>query len=94
MEPCGIPKETAREKLAFAFLTYCVFWFLTSLVKLQGLFDANAVHHMVLLVWSRAVKSGVNQGLYLFLVLHFSNGACLFKMVSKALFKEYPGILH
>ena len=34
------------------------------------------------------VKSGVNQGLYLFLVLHFLNGACLFKMVRKALLKS------
>ena len=32
---------------------------------------------------SRAVKSVVNQGLYLFLVLHFFNGACLFKMARK-----------
>ena len=32
--------------------------------------------------------SGVNQGLYLFLVLHFLNGACLFKMVRKSLLKN------
>ena len=37
------------------------------------------------MVWSRAVRSGVNQGLYLFLVLHFLNGACLFKIVRKIL---------
>ena len=40
------------------------------------------------LCWSRADRSGVNQGLYLFLVLHFLNGACLFKMVRKALLKN------
>jgi hypothetical protein len=39
------------------------------------------------LCWSRAVRSGVNQGLYLFLVLNFLNGACLFKMVRKALYR-------
>jgi hypothetical protein len=39
-------------------------------------------------VLSRVVKSGVNQGLYLFLVLHFLNGACLFKMEKKALLKS------
>ena len=35
----------------------------------------NAVCHRMFLCWSRAVKSGVNQGLYLFLVLYFLNGA-------------------
>ena len=40
------------------------------------------------LYWSRAVKSGVNQGLYLFLVLYFLNVACLFKMERKALLKS------
>ena len=30
----------------------------------------------------------MNQGLYLFLVLHFLNGACLFKMARKALLKS------
>ena len=40
------------------------------------------------LCWSRADRSGVNQELYLFLVLHFLNGACLFKMVRKALLKN------
>ena len=35
-----------------------------------------------------AVRSGVNLGLYLFLVLHFLNGAFLFKMVRKALLKN------
>ena len=78
------------KKLAFAFLTACVYWFLTSLKSCisRGLFDANAEHHRMFLCWSRAVWSGVNQGLYLFLVLHFLNGACLFKMVRKALLKS------
>ena len=40
------------------------------------------------LCWSRAVRSGENQGLYLFLVLHFLNGACLFKLLRKALLKN------
>ena len=40
------------------------------------------------LCWLRAVRSGENQGLYLFLVLHFLNGACLFKMVRKAFKKN------
>jgi hypothetical protein len=31
----------------------------------------------------------VNQGLYLFLVLHFLKGACLFKTVKKLLLKNY-----
>ena len=35
-----------------------------------------------------AFRSGVNQGLYLFLVLQFLNGSCLFKMVRKALLKN------
>jgi hypothetical protein len=30
------------------------------------------------LCWLRAVRSGENQGLYLFLVVNFLNGACLF----------------
>jgi hypothetical protein len=66
------------KKLAFAFLT--VYWFLSSLKSCisRGLFDANAIRHRMILCWSRAVKSGVNQGLYLFLVLHFLNKACLF----------------
>ena len=38
--------------------------------------------------WSRAVKSRVNQGLYLFLVLNFLNAACLFKVAKKALLKS------
>jgi hypothetical protein len=45
------------------------------------LFDANAERHRMFLCWARVVKSGVNKGLYLFLVLHFLNGACLFKIV-------------
>ena len=78
------------KKLAFAFLTPCIYWFLTSLKSCisRGLFDANAVRHRMFLCWSRAVRSGVNQGLYLFLVLHFLNGAYLFKMVRKALLKN------
>ena len=40
------------------------------------------------LCWSKAVRSGLNQGLYLFLVLHFLNGACSFKMAKKALLKS------
>jgi hypothetical protein len=56
------------KKLAFVFLT--AGWFLTSLKSciLWGLFDANAVRHRMFLCWSRAVRSGVNQGIYLFLV--------------------------
>ena len=78
------------KKLAFAFLTDCVYWFLTSLncCISRGLFEAIAVRHRMFLCWSRAVRSGVNQGLYLFLVLHFLNGACLSKMVRKLLLKK------
>ena len=78
------------KKLAFAFLTACVYWFLTSLKSCisRGLFDANAIRHRMFLCWSRAVRSGVNHGLYLFLVLHFLNEAFLFKMVRKALLKN------
>ena len=78
------------KKLALAFLTDCVYWFLTSLNSCisRGLFDAIAVRHRMFLCWSRAVRSGVNQGLYLFLVLHFLNGACLSKMVRKLLLKN------
>ena len=36
----------------------------------------------------KGVRSGVNQGLYLFLVLHFLKGACLFKMVRQFLSKN------
>ena len=69
--------------------TDCVYWFLTSLNSFisRGLFDAIAVCHIMFLCWSRAVRSGVNQGLYLFLVLHLLNGACLSKMVRKLLLK-------
>ena len=61
------------KKLAFAFLTGSVYWFLTSLKGCisRGLFDASAVRHRMFLCWSRAVRSVVNQGLYLFLVLKF-----------------------
>ena len=54
-----------KAKLAFAFLTACVYWSLTSLKSgiSQGLFDANAECHRIVLCLSRAVKSGVNQGL-------------------------------
>jgi hypothetical protein len=34
------------------------------------------------------VSSGVNQGIYMFVVLHFLNGACLVKRVRKALLKN------
>jgi hypothetical protein len=65
------------KKLTFAFLTACVYWFLTFLKSLisRGIFDDNAVRHRMFLCWSRAVRFGDNQGLYLFLVLHFLNGA-------------------
>ena len=78
------------KKLALAFLTACVYWLLTSLKSCisQGLFDANAERYIMFLCWSRAVKSGENQELYLFLVQHFLKWACLFKMVSKALLKN------
>ena len=78
------------KNLACAFLTACVHWFLTSLKTCisRGLFDANAVRHRMFLCWSMAVSPGVNQGLYLFLVQHFLNGACLFKMVRKGLLKN------
>ena len=60
------------KKLALAILTACVYLFLTSLKSCtsRGLFDANAERHRMFLCWSRAVRSGENQGLYLFLVLH------------------------
>ena len=78
------------KKLALAFLTACVYWFLTSMKRCisRGLFDDIAVRHRLFLCWSRAVRSGVNQELYLVLLLHFFNGACLFKMVRKALLKN------
>ena len=76
-------------KLAFAFLTDCVYWFLTSLKSyISMLFDANAIRHRMFLCWSRAVRSGVNQRLYLFLVLHFLNSTCLFRMVRETLLKN------
>ena len=82
--------QDAHFCLGLAFLTVCVYWFLSSLKSCisRGLFDANAERHRMFLCWSRAGKSGVNQGLYLFLVLHFLNGACLFKKVRKALLKN------
>ena len=82
--------ELVLKKLALSFLADFEYWFLTSLKKCisRGLFDANAVRHRMFLCWSRAVKSGVNQGLYFFLVLNFLNEACLFKMVRKALLKS------
>jgi hypothetical protein len=78
------------KKLALAFLTANVYLFLTSLTSCisRGLFDANAERHRMFLCWSRADRSGVNQRLYLFLGLHFFIGACLFKMVRKALLKN------
>jgi hypothetical protein len=61
------------KKLALAFLTACVYYFLTSLKSCisRGLFDANAEHHRMFLCWSRTVRSGVNQRIYLFLVTFF-----------------------
>ena len=58
------------KKLSFAFLTDCVYWFLTSLKSFisRVLFDASAVRHRMFLCWSMAVRSGVNQGLYLFFI--------------------------
>ena len=41
---------------------------------IAGAFDANVILHRIFLCWSRAVRSGVNQELHLFLVLHFLNG--------------------
>ena len=78
------------EKACICFLTDCVYWFLTSLKSCisLGLCDAIAVLHRMFLCWLRAVRSGVNQGLYLFLDLHFLKGACLFKMVRKLLLKN------
>ena len=81
------------KKLTFALLPVyiaCVYWFPNSLKSCitRGLFDANAVRHRMFLCWSRAVRSGVNQGLYLILVQIFLNGACLFKIVRKALLKN------
>ena len=79
------------KKLALAFLTACEYLFLTSLKSCisRGLFDANAERYRMFLCWSRADRSGVNQGLYLFLVLRFLRGACIFiKMVRKALLKN------
>ena len=49
---------------------------------------AGAIRHSMFLCFSREVRSGVNQGLYLFMVLHVLNVACLFKMVRKALLKN------
>ena len=42
------------KKLALAFVTACVYWFLTSLKSCisRGLFDANAVCHRMILGWS------------------------------------------
>ena len=57
-------------------------------LHIAGLFNANAVHHRMFLCWSRAVRSGVNQGLYLFLVQFYLNGACLFKDGEESTFKE------
>ena len=71
-------------------LTACVYWLLTALKSCLslGLFDAIAVRHRMFLCWPRAVRSGMNQGLYLFLVQKCLNGACLFKMVRKTLLKN------
>jgi hypothetical protein len=44
------------KNLALAFLTACVYWFLSSLKKCisRGLSDANAERHRMFLCWSRA----------------------------------------
>ena len=78
------------KKLALGKLTACVYLFVTSLKSCisRGLFNANAERHRMFLCWSSADRSGGNQGLYLFLVLIFLRGACLFKMVRKALLKN------
>jgi hypothetical protein len=59
------------KKLALAFLTSCVYWFLASLKSCisRRLFDANAERIRMFLCWLRAVRSGENQELYLFLIL-------------------------
>jgi hypothetical protein len=80
----GVRANFCLKKLALAFLTACVYFFLTSL----KLFDANADRHRMFLCWSMVVRSGENQGLYLFLDLHFLNRAFLFKLVRKALLKN------
>ena len=70
-KPFGISAHFCLKKIAF--LTDRVYWLLNSLKSCisRGLFDANAVRHRMFLCWSRAVMSGVNKGLYLFLVQRF-----------------------
>ena len=70
-----VPPEQEEEPPSAGFVT-------------PGLFDANVECLRMFLCWSTAVRSGENQGLYLFLVLHLLNGACLFKMMRKALLKN------
>ena len=72
----SVPKllqDANLKKVALAFLTDCVYCSLTTLKGClsRGLLYASAVRHRMFLCWSRVVKSGVNEGLYLFLVLHF-----------------------
>ena len=68
------------KKLALAFLIACVYLFLTSLKSCisQGLFDANAVRHRMFLCWSRAVRSGENQGLYDYIWLYICSWFYMF----------------
>ena len=88
MSSCCLDRNIS--KFLFEKASLSVYLFLTSLKSCisQGLFDANAVRHRMFLCWSTAVKSIVNQGLYLFLVLNFLNGACVFKMGEESTFKE------
>jgi hypothetical protein len=63
--PCLSAVGSWEEVILFSMdfsLKYCIS---------RGLFDANAVRHRIFLCCSRAVRSGENQGLYLFLVQFF-----------------------
>ena len=61
------------KKLAFAFLTACVYWFLTSPKSCISRGYSILMQYATgcFLCWSRAVRSGVNQGLDMFLVVLF-----------------------
>ena len=79
------------KKLALAFLTACVYWFLTSLKNCisRGLFDANVVFVLVKgsQVWSEPRAISVPGS-------NFLNGACLFKMVREELLKNNRIVLY
>ena len=83
--------------LAFAFLTDCVYWFLTSMKsrKSWGLFNTRAVRHRMFLCWSRVVKSGVNKGLSISVLssTFFEWGMLIYDGEESTL-KEQPGILY